>query len=60
MHVILALLIAISSTPSGLQDESTPLPEFNDVLVIGDVASRGRRADHVDAIELTRSERRTP
>ena len=52
MHVILALLLAISSTPNGLQDESTSLPEFTDYLVIGDVASRGRRADHVDAIEL--------
>ncbi|MCH2160799.1 MAG: prolyl oligopeptidase family serine peptidase [Phycisphaerales bacterium] len=52
MHAVLALLFAM--TPAPAQEgpgDATSLPAFEEFLVIGNVASRGRRADHTDAIE---------
>ena len=52
MHAILAIVLAAGLAPRAAQEEVDALPAFSEFMVIGDVASRGRRADHVDAIEL--------
>ena len=52
MHAVAALIITMANLALvAAPNEPTELPAFKDFMVIGDVANRGRRADHTDAVE---------
>lgn len=52
MHAVATLIITMANLALvAAPNEPEALPAFTDFMVIGDVADRGRRADHTDAIE---------